>query len=124
MFETVRVYWNKTKKCFSVQTKQDGKWRVWSHNKTVFLYKPKFVIKEGEWQRALREKQRNVHAFIEGGMILPFEQLNNLADIKKTVPVHYDLKLGKFISQNKPIETAYLAICMSEEDRPSVKIAK
>lgn len=126
MFETVRIYWNIHKFCYSVQTKQNGRWRLWAHNRTVFLWKPKFLVQEGGRKRALREKVRNVHAFIEGGL-MPFDDIKNLTDIDKSVPVHYDLSIGKFIAEDKPIESAYLAMCFSEtgvKDKPRVVIVR
>ena len=62
----VRVYFNLHKKLLSVQTKVNGSWKVIKHVFNINLTDVKFKVSEAGRQRVLREKRKNVHAFIEG----------------------------------------------------------
>ena len=63
----VRVYRNLHKECFSIQhhTKGVG-WRLLHHKKKLYLEDCKFIVQKGGRNRVLKEKQKNVHAYIEG----------------------------------------------------------
>jgi hypothetical protein len=56
------IYWNFTKKCWSVQ--QDG--LVVDHAKALILENPIFCVSEAGRQRVLREQRKNVHAKVIG----------------------------------------------------------
>lgn len=58
----VDVYFNLRKKVLSVRHK--GK--VIHHSKYVKIINPVFVVSEAGRQRVLREKRKNVHAFVRG----------------------------------------------------------
>jgi hypothetical protein len=58
----VKVYWNLHKRCFSIQHR--GK--VIAHKNEVVIHFPEFKVSEAGRQRVLREKRKNVHAFIVG----------------------------------------------------------
>lgn len=60
----VRVYFNLHKKVFSVQDKKTRK--VIGHTEHIVLENVKFIVSESGRQRVLREKKKNVHAFVEG----------------------------------------------------------
>ena len=60
----VKVYWNLHRKCFSVQHR--GK--VIMHTDDITLYDAVFKVSEAGRQRVLREKRKNVHAFIVGNL--------------------------------------------------------
>lgn len=62
----IRVYYNVRKDKLSVQQKVNGKWKVTRHEDTVLLKDATFKVSESGRQRVLRDKQKNVHAFIEG----------------------------------------------------------
>lgn len=60
----VKVYFNLHKKCFSVQ---DYKTRlVIDHVNKINLHDAEFRVSESGRQRVLREKRKNVHAFVVG----------------------------------------------------------
>lgn len=67
----VRVYYNLHKKRLSVQEKVNGVWKVMRHVDAIHLKNVSFKVSEAGRQRVLREKKKNVHAFIEGER-LPF----------------------------------------------------
>jgi hypothetical protein len=58
------VYWNITKKVWSVRDKSTG--RVVLRLPCLRLDNCKFVVQPGGRARVLREKQKNIHAFVEG----------------------------------------------------------
>ena len=58
----VQVYYNLHKKCLSVRRK--GK--IIAHRSSIGLTNASFVVQEGGRQRVLREKRKNVHAYITG----------------------------------------------------------
>lgn len=58
----VKVYYNLRKKMFSVQHKG----RVVDHVNSIMLLNAKFKVSEAGRQRVLKEKRKNVHAFVCG----------------------------------------------------------
>ena len=60
----VEVYFNLHKHLFSVRQCPTGK--VILHTTGVHLDKPQFVVREAGRQRVLRERKKNVHAFVRG----------------------------------------------------------
>ena len=60
----VEVYFNLHKHLFSVRSARSG--RVILHTDKVHLRNPQFVVREGGRQRVLRERKKNVHAFVRG----------------------------------------------------------
>jgi hypothetical protein len=60
----VEVYFNLHKRVFSVRSCKTG--RVIHHTKNVHIRDPQFVVREGGRQRVLRERKKNVHAFVRG----------------------------------------------------------
>lgn len=61
----VKVYWNLHKKCYSVQHK--GK--VIDHLDRVVLENVEFKVSEAGRQRVLKQKRKNVHAFVVGSLV-------------------------------------------------------
>ena len=64
--EPMRVYRNLHKKCWSVQQKQKGRWKVVAHAESITLLDCVFRVSEAGRQRVLRESRKNVHAYIQG----------------------------------------------------------
>jgi hypothetical protein len=63
----VECYFNLHKRTFSVRALEGAnKGRVIHHSDHVRLDDPKFVVQEGGRQRVIREKRKNVHAFVRG----------------------------------------------------------
>ena len=56
----IEIYYNLRKKLFSVR--RDGK--VHTHVPCVLIREPRFVVQEGGRRRVLRERRKNVHAFV------------------------------------------------------------
>jgi hypothetical protein len=79
----VRVYRNLNKKCLSIQHKTEKGWRVRGYTDKIFLSNARFIVNESGRKRVIKEKKKNVHAFIEG--ILE-EEFN----LPLSTPVYYN----------------------------------
>ncbi len=62
----VRVYWNLHRRCYSVQAKVGGRWRVACHAESVGLRLAQPIVFEAGRRRVLREQRKSVHAYILG----------------------------------------------------------
>jgi len=100
----VRVYFNLHKKLLSVQTKVNGRWKVIKHTDSISLADVKFKVSEAGRQRVLREKRKNVHAFIEGMEIA--ELTEQIAQKVTYNPYKYE----KFTNGEKYIDKAEYAV--------------
>jgi hypothetical protein len=68
----VRVYRNLNKKCWSVLHKVKGKgWRLLQHLDCFYLHDATFKVYESGRQRVLKERVKNVHAYVEGYIGFP-----------------------------------------------------
>jgi hypothetical protein len=65
--ETVKVYRNLHKKCFSVQ---DSFGRVVAHVNDLHLVDCTFIVRQGGRRKVLETGRKNVHAFIKGKVTL------------------------------------------------------
>jgi hypothetical protein len=89
----------------SVQTKINGQWKVVSHVKEAYLEGVKFKVSETGRQRVLKNKRKNVHAYICGKLI------DHLPPCDAFHSARYNpYELEKFQSQNKYIDKADYAI--------------
>jgi len=66
----VKVYFNLHRKLFSVVNIKTGK--VIDHSYGLSLNDPEFRVQEGGRQRVLRERRKNVHAYIVGHLDLAY----------------------------------------------------
>jgi len=66
----VKVYFNLHRKLFSVVDVKTGK--VIDHSRGLSLNDPEFRVQEGGRQRVLRERRKNVHAYIVGHLDLAY----------------------------------------------------
>jgi len=62
----IRIYFNLHKKLFSIQKKIGGKWKVVNHGSFIRIQNAKFVVSQKGRARVLKNKRKNVHAYIEG----------------------------------------------------------
>ena len=63
----VDVYWNLHRDLFSVRSRRRSDYgRVIGHVERFHLTDVSFVVNEAGRQRVLREKRKNVHAFVRG----------------------------------------------------------
>lgn len=67
--QIVRIYFNLHKKKLSVQTKVNGRWKVVAHVEGAYVRNAQFKVSEAGRQRVLKQKKKNVHAFIIGTLV-------------------------------------------------------
>lgn len=65
--QSVSVYWNIRRKVWSVRVGT----RVVAHLEAFTILNPTFHVSEAGRQRVLREKRKNVHAYIRGAIHAP-----------------------------------------------------
>lgn len=87
----VKVYFNLRKKVFSVQHKG----LVIAHKDKVMLSNVQFKVNEGGRQRVLKERRKNVHAFVIGEWC---EYLEEAIDTKEVTYNPY--KYSSFVLKN------------------------
>jgi hypothetical protein len=102
----VRIYFNLRTKTLSLQTKVNGQWKVTAHPFTAYLKNVTFKVSESGRQRVLKEKRKNVHAFITGELIDALPKNYERFDSARYNP--YELE--KFQCRNKNIDKADFAI--------------
>ena len=105
-----KVYFNLHKKCLSVQYK--GK--VIDHAKSICLKDVEFKVSQAGRARVLREKRKNVHAFVVGDVSLnrpPMYYLRKYSDkyteFERRVTYNpYKYKSFVYADTEEPIKTA------------------
>lgn len=116
----IRVYRNLRNGLLSIQSKTSAGWRVTEHAESVHLEDAVFKVSEAGRQRVLRERRKNIHAYVEGERITtwPDPHLTTWkAPSNKTVyRVVYDpfkMKTFRMSTQNRSIEKAPYAFIHS-----------
>jgi hypothetical protein len=67
--QQVRIYFNLHKKMLSVQAKVNGRWKVVCHLEEAYLRNATFKVSQAGRQRVIKEKRKNVHAYILGKLV-------------------------------------------------------
>ena len=101
----VEVYFNLHKRVFSIRSCRTG--RVIDHAKHVHIVNPKFVVREGGRQRVLRERKKNVHAFVRGNLTAFKDSPSHLADTIGYNPYKYDSFVN--VTDEAPVYKAFRA---------------
>jgi hypothetical protein len=119
----VRVYRNLHRACWSVQarclsrTSNRYEWRVVFHAANVVLDGARFEVNEAGRQKVLRERKKNVHAFVVGSLV-SFARPGGMNDGRATDayirPVTYNpFKAPTFVEASTfppvPVTEAYSA---------------
>lgn len=71
----VQVYFNLHKKCWSIRSKAAPRKVLW-HVDVISIKEARFVVSEKGRQRVLRERRKNVHAYVEGKIADQTDQAN------------------------------------------------
>ena len=64
--EPIRVYRNLNRKCWSVQARVDGAWKVVGWARLIIMRDVNFKVSRAGADRVRRDKRKNVHAYCEG----------------------------------------------------------
>lgn len=97
-----RVYYNLVKKLLSVQAKVNGVWKVVRHCQSISLTDVVFKVSEKGRQRVIKNKRKNVHAYICGTMILGEPDSTEWMDLITYNPYKFE----KFYDGEKYVDTA------------------
>lgn len=101
--QQVRIYFNLHKKLLSVQAKVDGRWKVVAHVEDAYVRNATFKVSEAGRQRVIKEKRKNVHAYILGELEAEISYLSD----KPFHPVRYNpYETNKFQCQGESIDRA------------------
>jgi len=108
----VDVYYNLHKKTFSVKRTSTGK--VVAHRDYVWIKDAQFVVSEAGRQRVLREKKKNVHAFVRGEWLDLSEGRAVTEGTKFGGYARYNpYKADTFMADDLPIHKADAVLCMN-----------
>jgi len=101
----VRVYRNLRNGLMSVQTKVNGSWLVVGHVNSVLLENVTFKVSQAGRERVIKNKRKNVHAYVYGTLI-EIETKNKLPVAVKYNPYKY----SNFVVNDIPIFAAKVAV--------------
>lgn len=117
--DLVRVYWNLHKKCFSIQKKVVGRWKVIAHSNRSFILKDVcFKVYQSGREKVLKEKTKNVHAYVCGRFTLKNLQIENKKRISYN-PYLYDFFFD--VSRKEKIENVDYLILTNNQDIRNIK---
>ena len=112
----VQVYWNLHKDCYSVVSCKTGL-LIQHTNGPIYLRDATFVVQPAGRERVLREKRKNVHAYVRGtlseGDTLP---TGNRVRYNPYRDEHWRLDNGE------EVKTASLVCMTTEGEKPVVTI--
>ena len=114
--ERVRVYWNLHRNLFSIMSMKTG--RVIGHAEAVSLKNANFVVRPGGRAKVLREKRKNVHAFVIGELTTD--------SLDEGVHVSYNpYETATFVDvTGKPVQYAPGAVLRKIAGKPVVRLAQ
>ena len=119
MMEKVEVYWNLHKNCFSVRSCKTG--RVIDHVNGINLRDVNYVVRQAGRRKVLKEKKKNVHAFVRGYI---YDNLISLSkDTEIACATYNPYKYTSFIDKKygKPIDKSdYVSLCTGYDGKPQI----
>ena len=109
--ETVRVYRNLTKQCYSVKAKSN-QWRV-VHYWSLLLSDCVFSVSKAGNKKVRKTKQKNVHAHVVGDFILE-DRFFHPDQLKKVTYNPYKNTTFVFADTGKPVYSADLVFLSTD----------
>jgi len=116
----VAVYYNLHKHTFSLQSRDKETYgKVIDHTDHVILKNCKFVVRESGRNKVLKEKKKNVHAFVVGEVIESVHCNTNKMD---GVVKYNPFKAGHFVTEEgDKIDTAEVVVLRKgHDDKPLI----
>ena len=123
MSELTRVYYNLHKRRLSIQQKRRNKsgklfWKVIEHVNHVTLRDPVFKVSEKGRERVLKEKKKNVHAYVEG-----YPNVSQIWTDDDMSVFYNPYKNSTFVDcDNNPIKSSSYVLVEGNEKGYSIKI--
>lgn len=115
----VRVYWNLTRKCWSVLD-SSTKRLIGHHRGVLWLAACAFPVSQAGRERVLRERRKNVHAFVEGVIMAPHPTQGYTAEAALGTPdttVSYNpYKAGYFTRADGGAITGCSVVAIGNDD--------
>ena len=132
----VEIYFNLHKRLFSIRERHG---KVIAHKKWVGLVRPTFIVQQGGREKVLRDKSKNVHAFVRPESIWGdssttdtylLSKANGVPDFDQTLTdyttVRYNpYKYTSFVDENEdPIFEADVGFMyLDKQNKPVIKVA-
>jgi hypothetical protein len=113
-----KVYWNFHRKCFSVQV--NG--RVIAHATSLAMRAVSYRVSEAGRQRVLRERRKNVHAYMVG-ILVCYEELSNGQAARVSFATYNPYEHSTFVrtgTNGEPIHGSDLMLAYVANGRPLV----
>jgi hypothetical protein len=110
----VEVYFNLHKKLFSVRDCKTG--RVIKHTNDITILDPKFVVRKAGRERVLRERKKNVHAFVRGEL-MGYEDMAHEPELYSSV-TYNPYKYSSFVNKHteETVDNAHVAVLSTSSD--------
>ena len=102
---TVRVYRNLRNGLMSVQSKINGSWLVIGHVNSVLLEGVNFKVSQAGRERVIKQKRKNVHAFVYGTLAAI-----ETGDVLQVAVKYNPYKYKTFVVDDTPIFAAKVAV--------------
>jgi hypothetical protein len=114
----VEVYFNLHKRVFSVRNCKTG--RVIYHTSSVQIKDPTFVVRKSGRLRVLRERKKNVHAFVRGEIM---DTKHNACTKDRLYYNPYEVDSFMVCKTNEPIDKAKEAYLYIDSNNKPVILA-
>lgn len=112
--QIVKLYFNLHKKCLSVKDKKTG--LIIAHMDHVLIHNAKFKVSEKGRQRVLRERRKNVHAFIEGEICFDKDfTIDNLDTFGVAYYNPYTTSTFVDLKTQEPIYSSNIVYCLGKK---------
>jgi hypothetical protein len=119
-----RVYWNIRRKCFSIQERVDGRWKVTAHAERLVLDVVSFTVSLKGQARVRRDGAKNVHAFMVADYLTQPGQAGFDDGQRDLKAVRYNpYRDDWFNVDGAPCVYADLVLCTVADGKPSLQAA-
>jgi hypothetical protein len=115
------VYWNLHKDIFSIQSREaSGYGKVVAHTDSVVVAQPRFVVRQAGREKVLRDKSKNVHAFVVGK--IEYDMFFSLGKGRLITYNPYKYKSFVFADTKEPITKGVLVQLRTHENKPVMEL--
>lgn len=112
----VRIYYNITRKCWSIRSMSGVRYnRLIGHAVSLQLVNCSFLVSQAGRERVLRERRKNVHAFVDG--LLAGQELDPPRWVKEIQRVRYnpyEMEQFAWVKDGQTIESAPCVYCAAD----------
>ena len=119
----VEIYFNLHKRLFSVRERHG---KVIGHRQWIGMVRPTFAVQQGGREKVLRDKSKNVHAFVRPDQYWSEDTPMNFDILDAYTTVRYNpYKYTSFVDENEdPIFEADVGFMyLDKQNKPVIKVA-